>query len=475
MKQISIASEKKLGYPELLSRIQEYMPEAYSEVMSSDATQQKFEKVSRIKKFVIDNRYSVDGLSQDEIVQKLYDDMVMFSFLTPYLTLKEKGVEGIEIHSWDCVKIKRIGHELEYLPEHFYSPKHAHDIIQRIMQQVKVTLDDAKPLARSHLADKIRITAIDGGQIVDANVATACSIRFVNPNNLTGEDIIRGGTLTREMLNFLCTMYRYGVSLALSGETDAGKTTLISIIMRMAVPYNKILITIENGNREFNLVVRDDTGKIVNSVLHLNTRETNDPSTSITSQKLLEHCMTMNPDYMCMAEVRGSEAYETVEAAQTHPVIITTHAKGCKGIPKRLMQLASIKGGNMSDKTLYDIVVDAFPILIYVIKGEDGVRRVVEISECKMKDGYPVCYPLWVYKTDHSYSIDGKKKVDGHFEKVGMISKELQYQLRLKNIPDDTLECILSMKGDSENENHRIDCLSPHKRGDSIPTEPVAV
>lgn len=447
---LNTTSGTKLRYLDLLNRAQEYMTQQYSDVMSSDAEQNQFERRSRIKKYLTDYQFVVEDLSQDTLVEKLYDDMVMFSFLTPYLTFKIKGVEGIEIHSWDCVKIKRVGGELVCLPEHFYSPKHAHDIIQRIMQQVKITLDDLRPMARSHLANKIRITAIDGGQIVDSDVAVGCSIRFVNPSDLTGDDLIRFRTLDYDMLDFLCTMYRYGISLALSGETDAGKTTLMSIIMKMTVPNNKILITIENGNREFNLVVRDKNENVINSVLHLNTRDTNDPSTSITPQKVLETVMTMNPDFLCMAEVRGSEAFETIEAAQTHPVIITTHAMGCRGIPKRLMQAASIQGGNMSDHTLYELAVDAFPILFYAIKGEDGVRRVVEISECMMKDGYPVCKPLWQFKQERSYvAVNGETKVEGHFEKVGTISEDLQYRLKLKNIPDDKLKKILSMKGDN--------------------------
>ena len=43
-------------------------------------------------------------------------------------------------------------------------------------------------------------------------------------------------------------------------------------------------------------------------------------------QNKLEFAMTLNPDYICMAEVKGSEAFEVVEAAMTgHPTIETIH------------------------------------------------------------------------------------------------------------------------------------------------------
>lgn len=60
------------------------------------------------------------------------------------------------------------------------------------------------------------------------------------------------------MMDLLCGIYRYGRSMLLAGETDAGKTTLMSVIMSEAVPYGKKLITIEYGDREFNLVVSKD-------------------------------------------------------------------------------------------------------------------------------------------------------------------------------------------------------------------------
>lgn len=50
---------------------------------------------------------------------------------------------------------------------------------------------------------------------------------------------------------------------------------------------------------------------IKNSDIH--TRESDD----------LKLSMTMSPDYLCMTEVKGSEAFEAIEAAinDSHPVI----------------------------------------------------------------------------------------------------------------------------------------------------------
>jgi pilus assembly protein CpaF len=471
---------KKIGFPQLLTRIQEFMPNAYSELMASseNSSQRKFQIVSRIKKFLNDNRYYVEGLTTEALTEKLYNDMAGFSFLTKYLTFQKKGVEGIEIDSWDSVKIKHVGGVYERSKEYFLSPQHALDVAKRILNQSGITMDEAQPLARGHIGDRIRITVNGGGGTLDKNVGIALSIRFINPNDLTAEQIIQSGTLTKEMLDFLCNCYRYGVSMLLAGETDAGKTTLMSVILKISVPFEKKLITIENGDREFNCIVRDkETGDILNSVIHEVTKESKDPKLAIGQQELLEHAMTMNPDFLCMAEIKGSEAFETIEAALTgHPVIGTIHVDCCEDIPDRLVQLASLKKSNLSDATLYKMIAKAFPILFFCQKGEDGVRRVTEICECCLENDRPSVHTLWEYVVTENRIVDGKRKIGGYYKKTGCISETLQKKLRRKQMPLEILQKIISVKGGKPgNEISQSNFLSRRDGRNTDSSENVAV
>ena len=481
MRSIDIFSEgTKIGYSQLLRRIQEYMPNAYADLMASavSSSQRKFQIVSRIKKYLADNRYCVDGLTMEGLTEKLYNDMAGYSFLTPYLNLSIKGIEGIEIDRWDSVKIKHIGGEIENSSDHFLSPQHAYDIAKRLLNQSGITMDDAQPLARGHIGDKIRVTVNGGGGTLDKDVGIAMSIRFINPNNMTAADIIQSGTLTQEMLDFLSMNYRYGNSMLLAGETDAGKTTMISIIMKISVPNDKKLITIENGDREFNCTKYDEKNKskVVNSVIHEVTKESKDPKLAIGQQELLEHAMTMNPDYLCMAEIKGSEAFESIEAALTgHPVIGTIHADCCENIPDRLAQLAALKGSNLSDTTIYRMIAKAFPILFFCQKGEDGVRRVTEICECQWDKDHIDFQTLWEYIVTKNRMVDGKRRIDGYFKKVNVISDALQKKLRRKQIPEEILQKFLTMKGEQNDETTQPVLRADRGSRYSDSTEDVAV
>lgn len=462
----SLGPRKELSFEDLLDRAQEYMTKTYSDLMSGKSSQHKEEMQNRIRKYLDDTRYSVKRMEKEELVDRLYREMSLFGFLTPYLNLTIKDVEGIEIDSWDSVKIKKVGGVWERSAEHFLSPKHAYDIMQRILNESHIVMDESSPLARGHIGDRTRITVIGGkGGVLDGNVGVAASIRFVNPNNMTGRNLIDFGTLTSEMLDFLCGVYRRGISVAVSGETDAGKTTLISIILKETVPDDKKLITIEYGTREFNTIKHGEHGEILNSVIHLVTKG------KITQQLLLEQAMTMNPDFLCMAEVKGSEAFETIEASLTgHPVICTIHTGCCEDIPDRFVQLASYQNSNLGDDTLYSLFVKAFPILVFAQKCDDGIRRIMEICECCLENNRPAFTTLWKFET-----ASNQGEIKGRFRKVGIISKSLQERLKRNGMSDELLQKFLKLEGGSKDASFRTNSFSVVGGRDSDTSQTLSV
>lgn len=428
-------------FPVVLDQVQTYISEKFKELLNGKQQDSKPLLLSHIKKYLVENKLAVEGMDNEQLINRIYTEMAEFSFLTPYLNFSVENVEGIEINSWQDIKVKYSDGRYERAKGHFLSPSHAKNVMERLLRQSGITMDYTRPLVRGHLGKNIRITVNGGGGTLDEDVGIAASIRFINPSHLTREDMIRFGTINSEMMDFLCAAYRYGLSMMAAGETDAGKTTFISILMAAAVPNDKKLYTIENGTREFDLVKHDGNDQITNNVVHTVTRDTDDP---ITQQMLLEQGMTMNPDYICMAEVKGSEAFETTEAALTgHPVIGTTHTDCAANIPDRLVQLASIKSSTLTDKTLYSMVVKAFPILFFAEKMADGKRRITEICECQLEDDKPKVIPLWQYKTDYNEEINGKTIVHGNFVKCNIISSQLQTKLLRKGIPKDILQSFV--------------------------------
>ena len=285
-----------------------------------------------------------------------------------------------------------------------------------------------------------------GAPLTDKEKGIAASIRMVNPQKLSREDFIRLGTATGEMLDFLSVILRYGLSMCVTGSTGSGKTTLMSWLLS-TIPDDKRVFTIENDCREFDLVREDEQGNIVNNVVHTVTRYSEDSRQNIDQEKLLELALTCNPDILCIGEMKSAEAFAAQEAARTgHGVITTTHANSCAAAYYRMVTLCTQKY-DMGDKTLYNLVTEAFPIILFVKKLEDNTRRIMEITECEiLPDGTRQLHTLYRYHIADTGMSDGKIQINGEFQRVSPVSKALQKRLLENGMPAKLLNRITQEK-----------------------------
>lgn len=415
-------------FAKVLELVQEHISSKYAVLLKTDGNFKEDQIRSYIKGYITDNRIIVEGLTDEELINKLYRDMAQFSFLTPFLDGSRTDVEEININAWNDTKITYSNGEILPSEENFISPEHAIDVVRRLLRQSHMILDSSNPIVRGHLGTNIRVTVLGKG-VIDDDAGVVASIRLVNPMKLGREDFINKGTCTREMIEAIEILFRYGVSMCITGATGGGKTTLMEYLLS-TISNTKRVFTIENNTREFNLVKKDKDGKIINNVIHTVTRYSDDENKNIDQEKLLETALTSNPDYICVAEMKGSESFSAQEAARTgHTVITTTHANSCDATYPRMVTLCKTKY-DMADKTLYELVTEAFPIVLFIKKLEDNSRKVMEIKECIIhEDGRREKSTLYKYELYNSELIDGKYKITGEFKKVNNISEQLQKRL----------------------------------------------
>ena len=222
------SQKKLLSFPTLLDEIQEYMSFNYRELMSSLDNKNGTQFRSYIQQYLTEKEYGVEGYDFGQLVEKLYDEMAGFSFLSQYIDMRVPGVEEVNINAWDDVEVHFSGGRVEPADGQFYSPLHATNVVKRILSKSGIILDGAHPCVRGHLNKNIRVT-VNGPGVIDDDIGIQASIRFVNPQKLGKDAFLKNGLSTEEMLDFLVTLYRHGVSMCLAGPTGAGKTTLMAI------------------------------------------------------------------------------------------------------------------------------------------------------------------------------------------------------------------------------------------------------
>jgi len=268
----------------------------------------------------------------------------------------------------------------------------------------------------------------------------SASIRLVNPQKITRERFIGGGTCTEIMHDFLKDCFIYGISQCYAGGTGSGKTTFMADIMSY-YPDHKRLITIEKSVREFDLRKLDENGNSVNNVIHMVTRDSDDVNRNVTILDLVTACLTMHPEAICVAEMKNEESWEAQEASRTgHTVLTTTHASSTQGIYTRLATLCLQKYSQVPFDIIIRLVCEAFPLAVFVKQLEDGKRHIMEIAECVYRDGdkYDM-RPLWVYEVTDEKREGDSVIINGGFVRKNGISEQLKTRLLENGMPETTL------------------------------------
>lgn len=423
-------------FSSVLNDVQTYISANYSTLITGNSEDAKAQLKRYITKYIQDRRIAVNGISGEKLVDALYSEMAEFGFLTKYI--HGIGIEEIDVNSWKDIEVQYSDGRTVKLDERFDSPQHAVNVIRRMLHVSGMVLDNASPIALGHLSKNIRITVLKS-PIVDEDVGVAASIRIVNPQSMKKEDFVRGGTATEPMLDFLSLCVRYGISVCVAGATSSGKTTVAGWILT-TVPDNKRIYTIENGSRELALV-REKDGRVVNSVIHTLTRDSDIDRQRIDQISLLDAALRFNPDIIVVGEMRGAEANAAQEAARTGVAVVTTiHSNSCEATYRRMVSLCK-RAVDTPDQTLMDYVTEAYPIVVFCKQLENKQRRMMEIQECEiLPDGSRSFRPLFQYIITENRMEDGKFIIEGHHEQVNAISDSLAKRLLENGMPQPLIE-----------------------------------
>lgn len=443
------ASNDGMTYDQILEDVQRYFSENHASTIAS-AGESDSERASTLLKelmiqYLVKRKYTVDGMNAEELCAKLYEDMAGYSFLKKWIY--RPGVEEVNINAYNDIEVIMSSGRSVKIPDKFSSPQHAIDVIRRMLIACGMVIDDTMPSVLGFLDKNIRIS-VDKTPIVDPEVGVNASIRIVNQQTVSDQKLLESGSATAEMLHFLTACIRYGVSVCIAGSTGSGKTTVMAWLLSN-VPNNRRLITIEEGSREFDLVKRDADGNILNSVVHLLTRPHENTSMNINQDFLLERVLRKHPDVIGIGEMRSAaESLSAAESSRTgHTVCTTIHSNSCESTYRRMMTLAKRKY-NMDDSILMQIMVEAYPVVVFTKQLEDRSRKIMEIIEGEdYQDGHLLYRSLYKYEVvDNITGTDGRTRVVGRHRKMGYISDTLKKRLLDNGISHKELEEFTNTK-----------------------------
>ena len=419
---------------DLLAKTQEYIAKYYATALTDE---QKHDQLKAyIEKYILDGGFLVHGFTEEELIYRLYAEMVEYSILTQFLVSPD--IDEININAWDDITLTYSDGRMEKLEEHFRSPQHAVDIVKRLLHHSGMIIDNATPIAQGHLPGNTRITAIKS-PVVDEEAGISVSIRLLHPQRVDRKHIIEGGMATEEMIAFLEMCIRYGVSVVIAGRTSSGKTTLMNALLS-SIPDDKRIYTIESGARELFLVKKNRFGDTLNNVVHTLSRPSENSAYNISQEDLVVAALRFDPDVIVVGEIRDAEANSAVEASLTgHTVVTTVHSGPAESAHGRISLLCQ-RRFQLGMAVSLSQSRQAFPVVVFAHKCEDNSRKVMDITECEVTPDGKTCYRcLYRYNIRENNYENGKFHIQGEFEKVNSPSPYLQNLLTRSGVPQEVL------------------------------------
>ncbi|MFD0979743.1 CpaF family protein [Tropicimonas aquimaris] len=308
------------------------------------------------------------------IVDELMHEVLGLGPLEPLLA--DPTINDILVNGHRSVFVER-GGVLERTPVRFLDEKHLLRIIDKIVSRIGRRIDEANPWVDARLEDGSRVNAIIRPCSIDG---PSISIRKFSKQPLTMDMLVKSGALNRTAADLLQGLVAARMNVLISGGTGSGKTTMLNA-MSASIGHHERIVTIE------------DAAELRLQQEHIVRLETRPPSPSgtgaVIQRDLVRNALRMRPDRIIVGEVRGSEAFDMLQAMNTgHDGSMTTvHANSTRDALGRIEQMVTMIGLELPLSAVRSQVASGLDFVVQLSRLSDGRRKVMSISEITGMEG----------------------------------------------------------------------------------------
>ena len=365
-----------------------------------------------LEKILEEHRDSIPPeLSRERLAKEVLDEALGLGPLEDLLDDPE--ITEVMVNRKDRIYVEKRG-KLFLSGRRFSSDRAILNVIERIVSPLGRRIDESSPMVDARLKDGSRVNAIIPPLAIQGPTLT---IRKFSKDPLGIEDLVRFGSLTREMGEFLRLSVHHRKNIIISGGTGSGKTTLLNVLSAF-IPSDERIVTIEDA-AELRLPQEH--------VVSLEARPPNiEGKGAVTIRDLVKNALRMRPDRIVVGECRGGEALDMLQAMNTgHDGSLTTgHANSPRDIIARLETMVLMSGMELPVRAIREQISSAIDLVIQQSRFRDGTRKVTHITEVQGMEGEIITLQdIFVFKP-RGYDPDGK--VLGEMVSTGFIPRFIE-------------------------------------------------
>lgn len=303
--------------------------------------------------------------------------------------LEDPDVENIDINGHDRVFVSYGDGREEMLGPIADSDEELVELVQILAAHSGLSsrpFDSANPQLDLRLPDGSRLSAIMG-----VTSRPAISVRKARLGKVFLPDLVRTGTMSQQIAEFLEAAILARKNVMIAGSTNAGKTTLLRALANV-IPAQERLITVERA-LELGL---DAFPELHPNVVALEERLPNSEGVGhVSMAELVRRSLRMNPSRVIVGEVLGDEIVTMLNAMSqgNDGSLSTIHANSSMEVFNRISTYAIQSAENLPIEATQMLIAGALDFVVFLRKRNEyaaggGLVRVVEsIREVTGIDG----------------------------------------------------------------------------------------
>ncbi|GIL13126.1 MAG: type II secretion system protein E [Chloroflexota bacterium] len=346
----------------------------------------------------------------EELKEALLNDLMGFGAIEPLV--QNKNISEIMVTGADMIFAEQKG-KLRESEVVFDDEDHVQWTAQRIVRPLQRVLNRSNPMVDARLPDGSRVHIVMPPSALKGTIIT---IRKFPSKPLTVEDLVRFGSFTAEVGEFLKACVVSRLNMVVSGGTGSGKTTLLNVLSSF-IPEEERIVTIEDA-AELQLTQR-----------HVVGLETSPPIPGgdgiegrLTIRDLVKGSLRMRPDRIVVGECRSGEALDMLQAMNTgHDGSLTTvHSNSPRDCMSRLETLCLMAGMDLPVIVIRRQIASAVNLVIQQSRLKDGSRKIVQITEVQGMEGENITLQdIFLYRTPGQTGAGYSHAGGGQLEPTG--------------------------------------------------------
>jgi pilus assembly protein CpaF len=379
-----------------------------SVLYQQDIEQDRLTRLVRdnLTRLLADESTPMSKAERDRLLNDLESDVLGHGPIEEFL--EDESITEIMVNGPNEIWVESAG-KIFRTNRRFADENHLRAVIDGVVGRIGRRVDEASPMVDARLLDGSRVNAVIHPVAIGGPFLT---IRKFSKEPLVDKDLIRFGTITRTVADFLQRCVSGRLSMIISGGTGAGKTSTLNVLSSY-IPANERVVTVEDAAE-----LRLEQPHVVS----MEYRPANiEGKGEITIRDLVRNALRMRPDRIIVGEARGAEALDMLQAMNTghEGSISTIHANSPRDVLSRLETMVLMAGVDLPIRAIREQIASAVDLIVHQSRLKDGTRHITHVTEVTGMEGDVITLQD-IFSFDFGMGLDDGGRFLGQLKPTGI-------------------------------------------------------